>query len=41
MNDGMQTWPGPRRIVVRAPEDPVEAVTEADACDSPSTSTRH
>ncbi|MGW5392135.1 DUF5954 family protein [Streptomyces koyangensis] len=31
----MQTWPGPRRIVVRAPEDPVEAVTEADACDSP------
>lgn len=35
MNDGMQTWPGPRRIVVRAPEDPVEAVTEADACDAP------
>ncbi|MEQ4193647.1 DUF5954 family protein [Streptomyces sp. YIM 103828] len=31
----MQTWPGPRRIVVRAPEDPVEAVTEADACDAP------
>ncbi|MFD5182323.1 DUF5954 family protein [Streptomyces sp. NPDC058372] len=35
MNDGTQAWPGPRRIVVRAPEDPVEAVTEADACDAP------
>lgn len=36
MDDGTQAWPGgPRRIVVRAPEDPVEAVTEADACDAP------
>lgn len=35
MNDGMQRWPGPRKIVVRAPEGPVEAVTEADAADAP------